>query len=262
MTRPMRALRRLRAPDECLARRGLAAAAPDEDHEPLSFSARALKRTFDITFAAAALAMTWPVIASAILVARLSTRESGLFFQTRVGRHGRLFRVIKIRTMRSVPGLTTTVTCADDPRITRAGRAMRRLKIDELPQFWNVLVGDMAIVGPRPDIPRFVEKIAGADRVVLAVRPGITGPATLKYRNEEELLNNHADPEWLNREVLFPDKVRINREYVLGYTFSSDVKYLWLTAASMLEPVFAVVRRQPRIDRVATKRRVAPHDGD
>ena len=112
---------------------------------------------------------------------------------------------MKIRTMNSVGG--TTVTTANDTRITRSGALMRRLKIDELPQLINVLRGEMSLVGPRPDVPGFADLLIGDDRVVLTVRPGITGPAAIEYRHEEEILARVADPEGYNRDVIWPDKV-------------------------------------------------------
>jgi lipopolysaccharide/colanic/teichoic acid biosynthesis glycosyltransferase len=125
--------------------------------------------------------------------------------------------------------VTTTVTTAVDPRVTSYGKILRKMKLDELPQLVNVLVGDMSFVGPRPDVPGFADRLTGPDRIILSVRPGITGPATLKYRNEEELLAAQPDPEMYNREVIFPDKVRINREYVEHYSFLADMKYILLT---------------------------------
>ena len=114
--------------------------------------------------------------------------------------------------MRAVEGVDTTVTTTHDVRITRSGAWLRRLKIDELPQLVNVMRGEMSLVGPRPDVPGFADRLEGPDRVVLTVRPGITGPAALAYRHEEEILAGVADPERYNREVIWPDKVRINRD--------------------------------------------------
>ncbi|WP_456382035.1 sugar transferase [Hydrogenimonas sp.] len=185
-----------------------------------------LKRTFDVTLALVGLSLSWPVILIAWAVASFETRSNGFFLQERIGREGRPFRLVKIRTMRPVEGVETTVTTAKDMRITRSGRFFRKTKIDELPQLWNVLVGEMSFVGPRPDVPGFADRLEGEDRVVLSVRPGITGPATLKYRNEEEILAAREDPERYNREVIWPDKVRINREYLRNWSFRNDLKIL------------------------------------
>jgi lipopolysaccharide/colanic/teichoic acid biosynthesis glycosyltransferase len=190
-----------------------------------------IKRTFDLVGAFAGLMLTWWIIVLAWVAASIDTRRNGFFVQQRVGRHSRLFKVIKIRTMREVAGLDTTVTRSGDARITGLGAMLRRLKIDELPQLWNVLVGDMSFVGPRPDVPGFADTLTGEDRVVLSVRPGITGPATLKYRDEEALLASVDDPERYNREIIWPDKVCINRKYIRDWRFSDDLKYIWQTVA-------------------------------
>ncbi len=173
--------------------------------------------------------LTLWIILPAWLAATLDTRANGFFTQERVGRGGRIFRVVKLRTMRPDSKLDTTVTTGHDPRITRLGRFFRRSKIDELPQLFNVLVGHMSFVGPRPDVPGYADALEGADRVVLSVRPGITGPATLAYRDEEALLAEVEDPEGYNREVIFPDKVRLNREYVENWSFRKDLGCIWRT---------------------------------
>ena len=199
------------------------------DHTGLSQTQAALKRGFDLLGAAAGLLLTFWLIALAWVLATIDTRQNGFFVQERVGRHGRVFRVVKIRTMRPSRAHTTTVTTGHDPRITPLGRFFRRAKIDELPQLFNVLMGQMSFVGPRPDVPGFADALEGEDRLILSVRPGITGPATLKYRDEESLLDSVEDPEAYNREVIFPDKVRINREYVQQWSLGKDLGYIWRT---------------------------------
>jgi lipopolysaccharide/colanic/teichoic acid biosynthesis glycosyltransferase len=187
------------------------------------------KRAFDLVAATLGLALVGWVILLADIAARIDTGQSGLFRQARVGRHGRPFNLLKIRTMRPVAGIDTSVTVAGDARITPIGRLLRRLKIDELPQLWNVLVGQMSLVGPRPDVPGFADRLEGEDRIILEVRPGITGPASLDYRNEEALLAAQSDPEAYNRDVIWPDKVRINRQYVENWSFFADLRYIWRT---------------------------------
>lgn len=169
------------------------------------------------------------LIAIAWLLATIDTGINGFFTQRRVGRHGRPFNVIKIRTMRPNVELNSTVTTAADRRITRLGRFWRQTKIDELPQLFNVLVGQMSFVGPRPDVPGFADCLRGEDRIILQLRPGITGPATLAYRNEEALLASVPDPERYNREIIYPDKVRINREYMQNWSFRQDFRYILQT---------------------------------
>lgn len=159
-------------------------------------------------------------------IASRDTGLSGFFRQTRVGKDGKLFKVLKIRSMRPVEGVVTTVTTDHDPRISKVGRFWRKSKIDELPQLWNVFVGDMSFVGPRPDVPGFADKLQGEDRLMLTIRPGITGPATVKYKKEEEILAAQADPEKYNQEVIWPDKVCINIDYIKNYSIGKDIRYI------------------------------------
>jgi lipopolysaccharide/colanic/teichoic acid biosynthesis glycosyltransferase len=189
------------------------------------------KRVFDIIISALGLLLSWWLIVAAFIAASLDTRSNGLFMQHRVGRNGKLFTVVKIKTMRSSRDVTTTVTRTGDPRVTGLGRFFRKTKIDELPQLWNVLIGDMSFVGPRPDVPGYADRLQGEERLVLSVRPGITGPATLKYRDEEDILAAQEDPERYNREVIYPDKVRINLEYIQRWSMMRDLKYIWWTIA-------------------------------
>lgn len=193
----------------------------------LSPGQRNLKRTFDLVMSVLLLALLWPVILLTAFGAALDTRASGFYLQERIGLGGQPFRVVKLRTMRPLAG--STVTTLDDPRVTPFGRLLRRSKLDELPQLFNVMVGQMSLVGPRPDVPGFADALGERERVILSVRPGITGPATLKYRNEEALLTGMTTPERFNREVIFPDKVRLNRDYVLHWSFIMDLVYLWRT---------------------------------
>jgi lipopolysaccharide/colanic/teichoic acid biosynthesis glycosyltransferase len=185
-----------------------------------------LKRTFDLLLAIIGLAMTWWIILLAWLAASIDTRSNGFFTQQRVGKGGKLFTVIKIKTMRPMKNINTTVTRQNDPRITRVGSLLRRTKIDELPQLWNVLVGDMSFVGPRPDVEGFADRLEGEERAILSIRPGITGPATLKYHNEEGLLASVEYPEQYNMEVIWPDKVRINLEYIQHWSLRKDIEYI------------------------------------
>lgn len=193
----------------------------------MSPAQRLTKRAFDLALALPGLVVSAPVIAIAAMLARRDTGASGIFRQQRIGRHGRPFTVYKIRTMRAVEG--TSVTTAGDARITPLGAKLRRWKIDELPQLWNVVKGEMSFVGPRPDVAGFADRLEGDDREVLELRPGITGPATLKYRNEEELLAGAEDPEAYNREVIWPDKVAINRDYLAHYSLARDIAMIWQT---------------------------------
>ncbi len=195
----------------------------------LTTTQRAIKRTFDVAAALTGLALVGWIIVPAALWARRETGGSGIFRQARIGRHGQLFQIYKIRTMRVANGPITNVTTACDPRITRFGALLRRWKIDELPQLVNVLRGDMSFVGPRPDVPAYLDQIRRQAPLVLSVRPGITGPASIKYRREEQLLAAQRDPQAFNDLFLVPDKLRINEAYVRNYRLVADLKYLWAT---------------------------------
>lgn len=187
------------------------------------------KRAMDVVLASMGLVIVGWILPLLWLGARISTGLSGFFAQRRVGMHGRIISVLKLRTMRDLPGVRTTVTTSGDPRITRFGKFLRRSKLDELPQLWNVLKGDMSFVGPRPDVPGFADQLRGGDRLMLELRPGITGPATLKYRDEEEILRRVEDPEAFNREFIWPDKVRINVRYARELSLRGDLKIIWQT---------------------------------
>jgi len=188
-----------------------------------------IKRSFDILLSLILLLFFWWLIFAGFIVSTISTKKNGLFLQKRVGQYGKIFTVIKLRTMRNVNNIDTTITAQNDVRITKAGAFLRRTKIDELPQLINVLLGDMSFVGPRPDVPGYADTLEGDDRIILTIKPGITGPATLKYKNEEALLAKQSDSKKYNDEVIYPDKVKINKEYIQNYSFWKDIKYIYKT---------------------------------
>ena len=163
------------------------------------------------------------------LIASYDTKSNGFFIQERVGKEGKLFKLIKIKTMKEFHGINTTVTTKNDVRITKWGRFFRRAKLDELPSLFNVFIGDMSMVGPRPDVSGYADQLIGNDRRILELRPGITGPATLKYSNEEKLLAMVDDPIKYNDEVIFPDKVKINLEYLEKWSVWLDIKIIFST---------------------------------
>ncbi len=196
-----------------------------------------LKETFDRISAIAGLLLLWPVMAVvALLIAVRMPGGPVIFRQQRVGRGGRLFTMVKFRTM-TVGHSGSSVSVAGESRITPLGATLRRLKLDELPELWNVACGDMSLVGPRPDVPGYADMLTGDARRVLELKPGITGPATLKYRNEEELLALCDDPVAYNDLVIFPDKVRINLEYLDSRTFAGDIYIILQTVLPGLFPV-------------------------
>ena len=188
-----------------------------------------IKRTFDFFLSLFGILIFSPVILIGFLIASIDTKSCGFFFQQRVGLNGQLFKVIKLKTMRPIKGFDTTVTSVDDPRITRIGSSLRTLKLDELPQLFNVLIGNMSFVGPRPDVPGYADRLVGRDKVILTIKPGITGPASIKYKNEEQILSSQEFPEKYNLQVIFPDKVEINIKYIENWTLVNDIKYILKT---------------------------------
>ena len=188
-----------------------------------------IKYIFDRVVALMGLLLLWPVFVVIALLILIKMPGGPVFFQqARVGRGGKLFTIYKFRTMwTSHDG--TSVTVAGQSRITPLGAVLRRYKLDELPELWNVLVGDMSFVGPRPDVPGYADLLVGEDREILQLRPGITGPASMKYRNEEELLAKQEHPHRYNDDVLFPDKVRLNRYYLHHYSFAKDIQMIVCT---------------------------------
>lgn len=170
----------------------------------------------------------WLLLVVAILIRTKMPDGPVLFTQKRVGKGGKLFTVHKFRSM-SVGHNGSSVSVAGEARITPLGAFLRRYKLDELPELWDVLIGNMSFVGPRPDVPGYADKLQGADRVILELRPGITGPASLKYRNEEELLAQVTDAQRYNDEVIYPDKVRINVYYYHHHSFFRDMQMIFCT---------------------------------
>lgn len=175
------------------------------------------------------LAVLWPVLLVVAILIKIKMPGGPVIFkQKRVGRNGRLFTMYKFRSMTVNHG-GSSVSVAGESRITPLGAKLRHYKLDELPELWNVLIGDMSFVGPRPDVPGYADQLQDTDREVLKLRPGITGPASLKYRNEEDLLATKPDPKRYNDEVIFPDKVRINLYYLHHYSFVKDIEMIICT---------------------------------
>lgn len=171
------------------------------------------------------LCIWWLLIIVAIIIKIKMPGGPAIFKQTRIGRHGKPFTMYKFRTM-TVNHSGSSVSVAGESRITPLGAVLRKYKIDELPELWNVLIGDMSFVGPRPDVPGYADMLQGEDRLILKLRPGITGPASLKYKNEEEILAQVDDPQRYNDEVIYPDKVRINLDYYYHHSLVGDIKLI------------------------------------
>jgi len=202
-----------------------------------------LKWIFDRGMAAVGLLVLWPVLAVVAVLVRVKMPGGPVIFrQKRVGKNGKLFTCHKFRTM-TVKHNGSTVSVAGDNRITPLGAKLRHYKLDELPGLWDVLIGNMSFVGPRPDVPGYADQLKGADREVLRLRPGITGPATLKYRLEDEMISDYVAKkqaagdvrlvqtiaEEYNDKVIYPDKVRINRYYLHHYSFIKDIQMIVCT---------------------------------
>lgn len=202
-----------------------------------------LKWLFDRIVSLVGLLFLWPVLVVVAILVKVKMPGGPAFFvQNRVGKDGKLFKCHKFRTM-TVKHNGSTVSVAGDSRITPLGAKLRHYKLDELPGLWDVLIGNMSFVGPRPDVPGYADKLSGDDRDVLKLRPGITGPATLKYRLEDEMISEyvaqkHAEGDTrsmqeiaveYNDNVIYPDKVRINCYYYRHYSFIKDIQMIFCT---------------------------------
>lgn len=202
-----------------------------------------LKWIFDRVVSLVGLLVLWPVLLVVAIMVKVKMPEGPAFFvQKRVGKGGKLFNCHKFRTM-TVKHNGSTVSVAGDSRITPFGAVLRHYKLDELPGLWDVLIGNMSFVGPRPDVPGYADKLTGDDRDVLKLRPGITGPATLKYRLEDEMISDYVAKRQAegdkrpmqeiateyNDKVIYPDKVRINCYYYRNYSFWKDIEMIFAT---------------------------------
>lgn len=187
-----------------------------------------IKFIFDRVMALIGLLFLWPVLLVVAILIKIKMPGDVLFVQERVGKDGKLFRCHKFRSM-TTDHHGSSVSVAGEARITPLGARLRKYKLDELPELWDVFIGNMSFVGPRPDVPGYADKLQGADRIILSLRPGITGPATLKYRNEEVLLATVENPQQYNDEVIYPDKVRLNRYYAEHYSFLKDIQMIVCT---------------------------------
>ena len=188
------------------------------------------KRLFDIVSSGIGLLCLAPVFVVMAIWIKLDSRGPVFYRQTRVGRYGRDFRIFKFRSMRVGSDKGRQITVGErDPRITRSGYFIRRYKIDELPQLINVFLGDMSIVAPRPEVRKYVDLYSEEQRKVFQVRPGITDLASIKYRNENELLSQVDDPDTYYIDVIMPDKLAINLEYIRHQSFMGDIKIIFNT---------------------------------
>jgi lipopolysaccharide/colanic/teichoic acid biosynthesis glycosyltransferase len=188
-----------------------------------------IKLVFDIFFSFIGLLVLAPLLGIIAVLIAIKMPDGPIFFkQIRIGQFGKPFVMYKFRSMTRIHS-GNSISIRGESRITSLGAFLRKYKLDELPELWNVLKGEMSLVGPRPDVPGYADKLKGENRKILLLKPGVTGPASLKYRNEEELLAEQNDPQKYNDEILFPDKVRINLEYLDNWSFVLDMKIIVYT---------------------------------
>ena len=188
-----------------------------------------MKILFDYFFAVFGLVLFFPIFVLISLLIKLNSKGPIFFIQKRIGQNGDGFNIIKFRTMYCDHQSNQTITIYNDKRITRVGLFLRNYKLDELPELINIIKGEMSFVGPRPDVEGYADKLKGEDKLILRLKPGITGPASLKYANEEQILSNVENPQEYNDNVIFPDKVRLNLEYYYNHNLWLDIKIIFAT---------------------------------
>ena len=188
-----------------------------------------MKTLFDYFFAVFGLVLLFPIFVLISLLIKLNSKGPIFFIQKRIGQNGDGFNIIKFRTMYCDHQSNHTITIYNDKRITRVGLFLRNYKLDELPELINIIKGEMSFVGPRPDVEGYADKLKDEDKLILRLKPGITGPASLKYANEEQILSNVENPQEYNDNVIFPDKVRLNLEYYYNHNLWSDIKIIFAT---------------------------------
>ena len=188
-----------------------------------------MKRLIDFIMSFTGLILLSPFLLFISILVKISSNGSILFVQERVGKNGILFKMIKFRTMYEDHNDNNTISVKGDSRITKLGYFLRKYKIDELPELINVLFGDMSFVGPRPDVKGYADKLKGDHRKILKLRPGITGPASIKFINEELLLSQQKNPKYYNDNVIYPEKVRINLDYFYNNSIWIDFKIIFAT---------------------------------
>ena len=194
-----------------------------------------IKRLFDIIFSFLGILFLLPVFIIISILIKIDSSGPVFFLQERVGLNGKIFKIIKFRSMKEDHKNSLTVTVRNDKRITRIGKKLRKYKIDEIPELFNVLVGDMSFVGPRPDVPGYADLLKGNDRNILKLRPGITSLASIKYSNEEQLLLEQKDPIAYNNDVVYPDKVKMNLNYYENNNIWIDIKIIFATLFALFE---------------------------
>ncbi|MBT7895682.1 MAG: sugar transferase [Flavobacteriales bacterium] len=197
-----------------------------------------IKRIFDLLLVFLCIIFLMPIFLIICLLVKLDSKGSIFFLQNRVGLDEKIFKIIKFRTMYINQSSISTITLKNDPRITKIGKYLRNYKLDELPELFNVLIGDMSFVGPRPDVAGYADKLVGVNRNILKLKPGITSWASLKYVNEELLLTQVKDPISYNNRVIYPDKVKMNLNYYNNHNIWIDIKVIFATISLLLSGLF------------------------
>jgi lipopolysaccharide/colanic/teichoic acid biosynthesis glycosyltransferase len=202
---------------------------------------KTIKRLFDLLVSFIGMLLLWPLGILLVVVIKVTSKGPVIYSQKRIGRFGESFLCYKFRTMYTGSDRFGSVTTGTDKRVTPVGRILRRFKLDELPQLWNVMIGRMSFVGPRPDVPGYADLLHGEDRLILELRPGITGPASLCFRNEEEILAKVDNPVKYNDEVIWPAKVKINADYYRKWSFWKDIGYILVTVLPVADGILKLI---------------------
>ena len=202
-----------------------------------------IKRTLDIIVSFGGIIFLSIPFIAIVFIVKFSSKGPVFFSQNRVGYKGEIFKIIKFRTMCLDSEKDGPITTSTDSRITPIGKFLRKFKLDELPQLWNVLIGKMSFVGPRPDVKGYADRLEGDARRILELRPGITGPASIYFRNEEELLAGVENPKEYNDTVIWPKKVEINLRYLDNWSFWKDIGYILITIVPALDRVFNLMEQ-------------------
>lgn len=192
----------------------------------LTSKQKKIKRFFDLLFSVLLMIVFWWLIILLFIISCIDNKESGFIFQERIGLNGEVFKILKIKTIKTK---NRPIQAEYNKSITKIGFLLRRTKLDELPQIVNVLIGNMSFVGPRPDVKGFADKLKNDDKIILSVKPGITGPASLYFRNEESILDLQENPIKYNLNVIWPKKIELNKKYIKNYSLLLDFKYILQT---------------------------------
>ena len=194
-----------------------------------------IKRLFDVILSFVAIIILIPVFIIVSVLIKIDSSGPVFFLQERVGLNGKIFKIIKFRSMKINQDVSLTITIGNDKRITKIGKYLRRYKIDEIPELINVFIGNMSFVGPRPDVPGYADLLTGESRNILKLRPGITSRASIKYANEEMILLTQDDPIAYNNNIIFPDKVKLNLNYYYNNNIWIDIKIIFATLFTVLK---------------------------